>query len=361
MQNNTICDNSALTYGGGLHECYGATRNCVIWGNRSTRNSQLYESSTPVYSCVENWTAGGEGNTRFCPYFLDAEKGDFHLRSWSPCIDSGDPNSPFSEEPQPNGQRVDMGAYGNTAEAASKSPDADSDSLPDDWEMYWYGELGNDGSGDPDGDLIPSAMEYRYGWDPTGVVDTRVHNLTTDTWYETIQAALLESSEGNELVVHPGVYFENLKFPGWNVVLRGAIPAEAGGAAQTVIDGNGKDAVAAFAGTETESCALVGFRLRNGNAFAGGAISGGGTHATIQNNVIVGNSGPEGVVRECHGVIQNNTIYGNWTRSYSGIIFFCDGVIRNCIMWANENGSSFHNSGFPSYSCIEFWTRGGQG
>jgi hypothetical protein len=64
--------------------------------------------------------------------------GDYHLKSqagrwdpagqsWvpdevtSPCIDAGDPNSPAGAEPEPNGGRVNMGAYGGTGEA-SKSP-----------------------------------------------------------------------------------------------------------------------------------------------------------------------------------------------------------------------------------------------
>jgi len=38
----------------------------------------------------------------------------------SPCIDAGDPNSDYSREPQPNGDRINIGAYGNT-EHASKS------------------------------------------------------------------------------------------------------------------------------------------------------------------------------------------------------------------------------------------------
>jgi hypothetical protein len=39
----------------------------------------------------------------------------------SPCIDAGDPNSDYSQEPIPNGGRINMGAYGNTGQA-SKSP-----------------------------------------------------------------------------------------------------------------------------------------------------------------------------------------------------------------------------------------------
>ena len=36
----------------------------------------------------------------------------------SPCIDAGDPNSPVGDEPEPNGGRINMGAYGGTAEAS---------------------------------------------------------------------------------------------------------------------------------------------------------------------------------------------------------------------------------------------------
>ncbi|MCD6378702.1 MAG: hypothetical protein J7L99_07635, partial [Planctomycetes bacterium] len=69
------------------------------------------------------------------PLFADPSAGDFHLKSkagrWSPklrkwvqddtsspCIDAGDPTSNFSNEPLPNGGRVNIGAYGNTAEAS---------------------------------------------------------------------------------------------------------------------------------------------------------------------------------------------------------------------------------------------------
>ena len=50
---------------------------------------------------------------------------DFHLQSIaggypenSPCIDAGDPADDFSNEPSPNGGRINMGPYGNTPEAA---------------------------------------------------------------------------------------------------------------------------------------------------------------------------------------------------------------------------------------------------
>jgi Malectin domain len=44
---------------------------------------------------------------------------DFHLVTGSPGVDRGSPLSAYLEEPQPNGARVDVGAYGNTAEATA--------------------------------------------------------------------------------------------------------------------------------------------------------------------------------------------------------------------------------------------------
>jgi hypothetical protein len=41
--------------------------------------------------------------------------------SQSPCIDTGDTNTSYALEPNPNGGRINMGAFGGT-EFASKSP-----------------------------------------------------------------------------------------------------------------------------------------------------------------------------------------------------------------------------------------------
>lgn len=48
---------------------------------------------------------------------LVADDDDFHLQTTSPGIDGGDPSFDVSAEPSPNGGRVNLGAYGGTAEA----------------------------------------------------------------------------------------------------------------------------------------------------------------------------------------------------------------------------------------------------
>ena len=78
--------------------------------------------------------------------YWDAEEtwhqGDYHLTStvgrwdpvaqaWvtdpldSPCLDKGDPDTPVAKEPYPHGGRINLGAYGGTAEASqSEGPQA---------------------------------------------------------------------------------------------------------------------------------------------------------------------------------------------------------------------------------------------
>jgi len=58
------------------------------------------------------------------PQFADAENGDFHLSAGSPAIDAGDPDADCSQEPAPNGGRLNVGLYGNTEEAATSATGA---------------------------------------------------------------------------------------------------------------------------------------------------------------------------------------------------------------------------------------------
>ena len=118
--------------------------NNIITGNR---NGIWSWTSSPVISYNDVWNntyanyrdvSPGSGDISVDPLFVDPSTGDYHLQStqgsyhggaWtpdantSPCIDAGDPTSPYDNEPEPNGNRINMGAYGNTNQA-SKSPTA---------------------------------------------------------------------------------------------------------------------------------------------------------------------------------------------------------------------------------------------
>jgi hypothetical protein len=61
---------------------------------------------------------GVNGNISADPLFADTNANDYHLLPESLLIDAGDPSSDWSNEPRPNGGRINMGAYGNTSEAS---------------------------------------------------------------------------------------------------------------------------------------------------------------------------------------------------------------------------------------------------
>lgn len=106
--------------------------NCILWSNAA---GDLFDC-TARYSCIERAEqATGEGNISEDPLFADAAGGDYHLRSeggrcvpayglWSfdmvtsPCVDAGDPAVGSENERVPNGERINIGAYGGTAQAS---------------------------------------------------------------------------------------------------------------------------------------------------------------------------------------------------------------------------------------------------
>ncbi len=94
--------------------------NCLY--NNAGGNYQNASSTTDIY--VD-------------PLYADRAKADYHLKSmggrwdgstWvidnqhSPCIDAGYADSDYSLEPSPNGGRINIGLYGNTAEASLSAP-----------------------------------------------------------------------------------------------------------------------------------------------------------------------------------------------------------------------------------------------
>jgi formylglycine-generating enzyme required for sulfatase activity len=66
------------------------------------------------------------------PLFVDPLNGDLHLAPTSPCVDAGAPTSDFSQEPAPNGCRANLGAYGNTSDAATREGAAQCAEAPSD-------------------------------------------------------------------------------------------------------------------------------------------------------------------------------------------------------------------------------------
>jgi hypothetical protein len=151
--NCTISGNRAGAGGAVLSfaESRAVVLNSIIWGNDGY--ALAVESGLPpqiLYSDIERG-GSGPGVLDLDPLFAEPGhwqdngtpdpnddtwvEGDYHLQSrqgrldpkvgaWvldpasSPCIDTGNPESPWYPEPQPNGDRVNLGAYGGTWQAS---------------------------------------------------------------------------------------------------------------------------------------------------------------------------------------------------------------------------------------------------
>ena len=222
----TIANNRAIEAGGdaggvGGHDTIITVVDSIIWGNEATVQKEIGWSGAAVidvqYSNIDQaGFAGDDGNLREDPLFAAPGMwddngtvtepnddiwipGDYHLmsaagrwdpfaQSWvsdavtSPCIDTGDPCSDWSAELWPHGQRVNMGAYGGTAEASLSLPD-----IPPCWrcDTQCQGDFDCDGDVDTvDWPTFRDAWSTQYPeprYNPCGDMD-RDGDIDTVDW-----------------------------------------------------------------------------------------------------------------------------------------------------------------------------------
>jgi len=349
IQNNTISGNSANEYGGGLFGCRGFIANCIIWGNSASTTSvnQLYKCSTPIHSCIQDWTGGGRGNISTDPGFVDPSNGDYHLQPDSPCIDAGNPYYLLGErivdidgECRVAGSSLDMGS-----DEFASSLDSDGDLLADSDEVIQGSDPNNL---DTDGDGLKDGVEMLRGTNPA-LYDTPTA-IFIPAHYPSIQQGIFLAFPSEVVTVSPDTYYENIRFSGRNVILQSSNPLDDTIVNSTIIDGEGLYSVMLFTGTEDETSAVRGLTIRNGAAFIdGGGICGNGALATIENNKILANSGGYvGGVNDCDGPIRNNVISEN---SYVALRD-CDGPILNNIISHNSSSGLDGCDGLVSNNII---------
>ena len=116
--NCTISGHAITGDGGGIYS--DATvdmiiRNSIIWGN--TAGNAIYNNVYATnydmsYSDIgEVWP--GTGNISADPLFVNPPFDDYHLQAASPAIDKGYWQDEYGNEPEPNGDRVNLGFYGH--------------------------------------------------------------------------------------------------------------------------------------------------------------------------------------------------------------------------------------------------------
>ena len=180
--------------------------------------------------------------------------------------------------------------------------------------------------------------------------------------FTTIQAALSDPQviDGDQVLVMPGTYLENLNTLGKALFLKSA-----DGASQTIVDGNAVDSVMYFNSGETLATVVDGFTLRNGRAWDGGgiqivadAVTGLPSSPSILNCIIednVGSGGGGGIsIRDGSPEFTNCLVRNNQTTFYNGagmVLFNASPTILHCTFEGNAAGGHGGGMGIWDNNC----------
>jgi len=341
------CFNGNRGVGGGV--CCDASTleatNGIIWGNSP---SQIEGSTIVVnYSDIEGgWP--GVGIINADPCFVNAGGGDYHLPSYSPCVNAGDPGySPVPGETDIDGEprvvsgRIDMGADEGLYETPLILLSAtefivyafEGGSNPADlvlsirnwgsgilnWEIMedcpWVQVDPNNGESAGEPDMVAIRIDTTgLGWgqysceltigDPCAAnsplrVEIRLMLrqlgiLLVPSEYPTIKAGIDAAVDGDTVVVAEGTYTgvgnKNLDYGGKLITLRSTDPNDPCVVEETVIDCQGSGRGFSFHHGEEPNSIVSGFTITNGYVSAnGGGIICSSSSPTISNCIIRGN------------------------------------------------------------------------
>ncbi len=278
--NNTITKNEiGIIYFDSYSSPLVIIKNCIIWGNGDDLNG-----CNAAYSCF----SGGTGNNISSdPCFVNADTNEFHLKSNSPCINAGDPNSTGVGEVDIDGQsrvqgsRIDMGADETTF---------------------------------------------------------RVHKIGGG-WYDSISSAITDADNNDVIEVFPGIYYENIDYGGKAITVRGSDPNNWEMVAATIINANNTDAnVVTFHNGEENYSILTGFTITGGRD---GVVC--SNSSPIITNCIIQDNSSCGVY--CYSgspVIANNKIFSN---AAAGIYANAAApTIQNNLIYSNSTGVNFEDA-----------------
>ena len=84
--------------------------------------------------------------------------------------------------------------------------------------------------------------------------------------HSTIQAAIEVAVDGDEIIVSPGTYGENIDFLGKQITVKSTDPNDSNVVTNTIIDGGQAGCVVTFDNGEGNNSVLSGVTIRNGNS-----------------------------------------------------------------------------------------------
>jgi hypothetical protein len=175
----------------------------------------------------------------------------------------------------------------------------------------------------------------------------------------TIQAGIDTSVDGDTVIVHPGIYNENINFKGKLIVL-GSLFLSTGDTSyisSTIIDGNSLSTVVTFNSQEDSTCKLAGLTIQNGKSKnSGGGILCFRANPVIESNIIkdnhaMHNGGGISCQSYCRSLVIDNTFENNQADKFGGGIYsWCS----EPLLIANEIKSNYAMRGGGIYCEFSF-------
>lgn len=187
----------------------------------------------------------------------------------------------------------------------------------------------------------------------------RADILRVPAEHPSIQQAIDASSNGDTVIVSPGLYYERINFNGKNIVLTSTDPNDSRVVGYTVINADGEGSVVTFENGETPEAVLTGFTITGGtgtlsegssdqykNYYGGGVYCRAG-RPTITRNVITNNVVP--YLQEIREVTQGGSTYQTYFYEWSdggGIYASWGGTITHNVIYNNaaETGGGIYAS-----------------
>ncbi|MCJ7778145.1 MAG: right-handed parallel beta-helix repeat-containing protein [Sedimentisphaerales bacterium] len=203
-------------------------------------------------------------------------------------------------------------------------------------------------------DSVPSWLTSDYDGTSRVVNDVvdmgpqECHLIAVPQHFNTIQEAINAAQSGDEIVVSPGFYRENIDFLTKNIRLRSLNFLDPNCVAQTVVDGNGADSCIKILSGQDESTAVAGLWIQNGHGqFGGGIYVGNSLGPLLMYNYITNNTAfkPQGSTTGGYGGgidcrnyayanVTNNTIIGNFAEAAGGGVHIGPG--STCLITNNR-------------------------
>ncbi|MEW5802818.1 MAG: right-handed parallel beta-helix repeat-containing protein [bacterium] len=341
--NCTISGNTADYNGSGLYCSDASVKviNCILWGdtdNFGPHEVMVIENGSATVTCSDvqqdSGTYPGTGNINTDPLFVQPvqqayeqgtyKMGTYYLMPGSPCIDQGTVTDAPSQDQEgiarPQGAGIDIGAY-ECSDLTSCVPRAifttdqtagffpltiAFDASPSGGSRFrGAGFLWDFGDG-----TTGSGVTVFHTYSHCGIYDVSLtittecgtsrlslHNVIrvkspqvtrevgkSGYTHTSIQEAIDQAHYGEIILVHDGIYTENIYLTDKAITL-----CSENGADAAIIDGNALGIVVKFDHSEGRDSVLDGFTIRNGSADDGAGIFCNQSSPTITHCIISGN------------------------------------------------------------------------